>query len=468
MLGIQRIGGLVAAAVLIVAACAGTDGTAAPADAAADSATTTVATDAGSDPGATTTTAATPAESAPTTTFATDCPAPGDTPAAWTSEVTAEAVTLQEPGPNQAGVQAVRYPRPDYDGKPWSHWGQGIALGDGRFLSAIGDHHGADGNSFIYEYDSATGTLTQIADVLSLVDHAPGDWGYGKIHAAMVPGPCGEVYVSTYWGSRRGLTFTESYQGDVLFRVDPAAETIQNIGVIYPEHGVASMAAWPEGGLLYAEAADPFGQKTGAFVVIDVTTNQVIFADDDPAHDGYRSIAVDDQGRAYISWNGTGLARYDPATNELTELDAALPAATLRWATPPVGDGTMFGVTRNPPVLFSFTPDGAIAELGDARGYTTSLGLHPNQDVFYYIPSAHGGAWQQGTPLIAVDPTTGVEEVVVELNPLIEEQLGLRTGGTYSVVVDPNGEQVYVVLNAGEPTARDAFGEVVLAIVTLP
>jgi hypothetical protein len=36
------------------------------------------------------------------------------------------------------------------------------------------------------------------------------------------------------------------------------------------------------------------------------------------------------------------------------------------------------------------------------------------------------------------------------------------------VVVDPNGEQVYVVLNAGDPASRDTFGEVVLAIVTLP
>ncbi len=459
MMGIRRIGGLLVAVALATSACSGTGD-----DASSSERTATTTVDSPTDE--------TLAAGSPTTTThaaaSAECPSPSEEVEEWTGGVTAQAVTLQEAGDGRAGVAVVQYPRPDYAGKPWSHWGQGIALGDGRFISGIGDHHGADGNSFIYEYDSATGTLTQIADVLSLVDHTPGDWGFGKIHAAMVPGPCGEVYVSTYWGSRRGLEFTDGYQGDVLLRLDPSERTIADLGVIYPEHGVASLASWPEGGLLYGEAADPFGQKTGAFVVIDTATNEVIFADTDNSHGGYRSIAVDDQGRAYITWNDTGLARYDPATNELTELDATMPASMLRWATPPVADGTMYAVTRNPPVLFSLSPDGAIEAMGEARGYTTSLGLHPDGDRFFYIPAAHGGAWQQGTPLVAVDPATGAEEVVVELNPLIENELGLRTGGTYSVVVDPNGEQVYVVLNAGTPESGETFGEVVLAIVTLP
>jgi hypothetical protein len=58
--------------------------------------------------------------------------------------------------------------------------------------------------------------------------------------------------------------------------------------------------------------------------------------------------------------------------------------------------------------------------------------------------------------------------VIVELNPLIEPATGLRTGGTYNVVVDPTGERIFVGLNAGDPATRDTFGEIVLAIVTLP
>jgi hypothetical protein len=377
-------------------------------------------------------------------------------------------VTLQEQTGDQPGVDVVVYPRPDYDAKLWAQWGQGIVLDDGRMISAMGDEAGADGNSYIYEYDPATRTLSRFTDVLSLVDRVPGEWGFGKIHAPMVKGTCGDVYVSTYWGTRRGLTFTESYQGDVLLRLDPDGRTIENLGVIFPEHGVASMASWPEGGLIYAEAADPFGQKTGSFVVLDMGTGDVVFEDDDPSHGGYRSIAVDSQGRAYITWDGNGLARYDPATNTLEPVDAAMPGSILRWATPPDDTDTVYAVSRDPAVFFSIGAEGDIAELAPAQGYTTSMALSPDGSTFYYVPDAHGGAWENGTSLIAVDTATGEESVVVELNPLIEPELGLRTGGTYNVIVGPSGKRIFVGLNAGDPATRDSFGEVVLAIVTLP
>ena len=387
---------------------------------------------------------------------------------AWHSEVIADAQTLQERTDEQPGVDVVVYPRPDYEGRPWSQWGQGIVLDDGRLLSAIGDHVGADGNSYLYEYDPQTRRLTQFGDALTVVGHEPGDWGFGKIHAPMVEGPCGDIYLSTYWGTRRGLTYSDSYRGDVLLRLDPESRTIENLGVILPEHGVASLASWPEGGLLYAEAADPFGQKTGSFVVLDAATGDVVFRDDDARHGGYRSIAVDVDGRAYVTWEEDGLARYDPSTNTLEVLDTSMPGSVLRWATPPDDSDIVYAVSRKPAVFFSIDAEGDIAELGPARGYTTSLGFAPGGDTFYYVPVAHGGAWKQGTSLIAVDTATGDETVIVELNPLIEPALGLRTGGTYNVAVDPSGERVYVGLNAGNAATGDSFGEVVLAIVTLP
>ncbi|MFV2000833.1 MAG: hypothetical protein ACC654_10770, partial [Acidimicrobiia bacterium] len=266
----------------------------------------------------------------------------------------------------------------------------------------------------------------------------------------------------------KGITFTDDYQGDVMLRVDPESRTIQNLGVILPEHGVASLASWPEGGLLYAEAADPFGKKTGSFIVIDAITGELVFEDDDPAHGGYRSIAVDAQGRAYITWDDDGLARYDPATNTLETLDTTMPGAILRWATPPDDSGTVYAVSRDPAVFFSLDAQGDITEIAPARGYTTSMGISPDGGTFYYVPDAHGAAWKQGTSLIAVDTATGEETVIVELNPLIEGQLGLTAGGTYNVVVGPSGERIYVGLNSGDPATRDTFGEVVLAIVTLP
>ena len=100
------------------------------------------------------------------------------------------------------------------------------------YYSAIGDHLGADGNSYVYTYDPASGSLTQIVDVLELTDHNSGAWGYGKVHAQMALGPCDEIFFTTYWGSRRGLTYENGYEGDLLFHIDP-----------YGQHGRQSRGA---------------------------------------------------------------------------------------------------------------------------------------------------------------------------------------------------------------------------------
>lgn len=407
------------------------------------------------------------ASTATTTASSAECAPAGDgTP--WTAEASVEAAVVQEPSGDTAGVALAMYPRPDYEGKPWSHWGQGMVSADGRFFSAIGDHHGADGNSFIYEYDLTTMTLTRIVDVLATVGHEPGAWGYGKVHAQMAAGACDQIYVATYWGNRRGLTFTNGYEGDLLLRLDPSSRTTEEVGVILPNHGVASMAASPDGSLIYAEAADPFGQKAGSFVALDPATGEVVFSDDDEAHGGYRSIAVAADGSAYITWNDSGLARYDPETNSLEATGITMPGGLLRAVTVPDAEGRIYAVSRDPAVFFVIEPDGEVRELGPADGYTASMALAPDGGHFYYIPDAHGGAWEDGTPLIAVDTATGESSVVVELNPLVESHFGLRAGGTYNVVVSADGSTVFVALNAGDPATRDSFGEVVLAVVTLP
>ena len=87
------------------------------------------------------------------------------------------------------------------------------------------------------------------------------------------------------------------------------------------------------------------------------------------------------------------------------------------------------------------------------------------------MPDAHGDAWTAGAPLVAVDTATGDHRVVVELQPLIEDGLGLRAGGSYNVVVDPGGDRVYVGMNtgpAGGGEDDDTFGTPILLVVDLP
>jgi hypothetical protein len=398
------------------------------------------------------------------------CPAPGDGAVPWEDGPSADLVTLSDGGEDPR-VWAAVYPRPDYEGNPWSQWGQGVVLPDGRFLSAIGDHHGPDGNSFLYEYVPEEARLTRIGDVAALAGHEPGDYGYGKVHAQMVAGPCGEVYAATYWGSQRSLEYGGSYTGDVLLRLDPEGRTTESLGPVLEEHGIPSMAGWAEGGLLYVEAADPerFDPQRGAFVALDMATGDQVFAtDDEEDHRGFRAMAVDADGRVMFSRTDGRLARWDPETGEMSELDAELPGEFLRAAAGPAPDGTLYLVTQDPDRLLALDPDGGLRDLGEMAGYTASVALSADGGRLWYVPDAHGGSAEQGTPVIEVDTATGEQRTLVELAPLARDGLDLTLGGTYNVALSADGRQLYLGMNAAPPDADDTYGEVVLVVVDLP
>lgn len=395
------------------------------------------------------------------------CPAAGGEP--FTGSGSAQAVSIGDGTDGVGLIEAVVYPRPDYRGRPWTAWGQGVVAGNGRFYSSIGDHLGAEGNSYVYEFDPSSGSLSEIGDVRDLI--GPTTWGYGKVHGQMVSGPCGEVYFSTYWGDKPGGETLDAYEGDFLLRIDPDSEQIAVLGSPVPGYGVPSLAGSPDLGLVYGEAVDPaIEPKDGPFFAYDMAVESVVYASPEADdHQGFRNIAVDASGRAYFSGADFRLLVFDPATNQVTDYPGDLPGKWLRASTQPAPDGTIYAATREPDMLFSFTPEGTVTSLGPAPDYVASLAMHPDGTRFFYIPSAHGKSWQSGAPLMEVNIATGEQRVLVELNPLGESALGLSFGGTYGVVADPGGERLYVVMNSGVPeNVRDAaFGEVVLIIIHL-
>ena len=414
----------------------------------------------------------------------------------------ATAKELQAGGGDRPRVRAVVYPHPDYPGKLWSQWGQGVALPDGRFFSAIGDHCGVNGNAYFYEFSPESGRLRLLSDVASAVGHRNGAWGYGKVHAQLGVGEDGDLFAATYWGASKGIAYGNGYEGDLLLRIDPADGDVTKLAVPVPRHGIPSMTTWKAGGLLYGEAPDPLASsepagsastvkkkgaakdsaddteaaadggdgdakvKPGVFFVYDIDAGKVVFQDDG-THAGYRNVAVGPRGVAYYSGGNGELKRYDPATRKLDVLPAKLPGAYMRASTRPGPDGTIYGVTRQPDKFFALHSDGRIEVLGDAKGYTASMALAPEGDAFYYVPEAHGQSWRQGSPLVRVNTRTGEQTVVVEANALAEKQLGLRLGGSYDVALDPSGQRAYIGFNAGPTDATEPFGSVVLVVVDL-
>jgi hypothetical protein len=176
-------------------------------------------------------------------------------------------------------------------------------------------------------------------------------------------------------------------------------------------------------------------------------------------------MAVDAEGRAYYSLGAGRLRRYDPASGETTEIADPMPGEFLRAATAPDENGTILAVTQSEPTFFTLDADGRPSQLGRAPGYTTSLAR--DGDLVYFIPDAHGGAWESGTPVMVLDVTTGDQTVLVRLNDLAERELGLRLGGTYNIAVDPERGRLFIGFNAAPPDSGSTFGSVVLIAVDL-
>ena len=384
---------------------------------------------------------------------------------------TADAVVAQEASSGQPRVELVQFPRPSGPGNPWSQWGQGLVLPDGRFLSAMGNHLGKDGNAYLFSYDPTTQKVTRFADVRSLVGDDL-DWGYGKVHGQIVAGPCGEAYFATYWGTRTGLAYTAKYPGDVMFRIDPTTLAVTSLGAVVPQRGIPSLAGPPDHSLVFGEAVDPTagteGAERGTFFALDPTTGKVVFRQDVPTHTGFRNVLVGPDDHAYVASDGGHLLEYVPGATEMRVYPKTLPGGgTLRASTAPARDGTVYGATQNPDQFFALKTDGTIESLGTPQSYTASMAVQPDGSAFYSVPGAHGEAEGIGAPLVAVDTTTGKQTTLVRLGDLVKKKLGLSTAGSYDVVLDAAHRRLYVGLNTGA-TSDVPWGQVVLAIVDLP
>ncbi|MGH8914711.1 MAG: hypothetical protein ACRDZM_09390 [Acidimicrobiia bacterium] len=445
---VARIAAIVVVPVLL-AGCAGDGG------AGADPATTTVT-------GGTEGTAPPPTD-ATTTLQPGDCPTAGEG-VAWRDDAT---VTLEQISADSGiEVYAAEYPLPGPTDGLWSQWGQAIALGDGRQISAVGDHLGVDANSHFFVYDSETRALTRFADVLSTVPHEPGAFGYGKVHANMVQDGCGRVWAATYWGTRDDLTYERGYEGDRLLAIDPAGRTISDHGAIAGEYGMPAMTIAPDGKTLVVGSVDVESGESdvGILTVFDTSTVKTTYQVDDPRQYGFRALGIDPVSGGVLYGIGDGkLAALDPATGEYHDLDVTMPGYWLRAITRPAPDGTVYGASDDEDGLFAIEPDGSLVELGEPGGTTTSIAMTPDGSRIFWMPEAHGGAWEVGAKIMAMDTASGEMSEVVSLLDAFEEELGLLPGGTYSTVY--NDGRLILGVNASDRDDDSGFGTVVLVVV---
>ncbi|MCA9268026.1 MAG: hypothetical protein KDA41_06125, partial [Planctomycetales bacterium] len=218
-------------------------------------------------------------------------------------------------------IDFLYYDCQTYEGKPWSVWGDGTAVGE-KYYSAVGDHKSPMGNAFVYEYDATAKTLRRLVDVRDVLKRPDGWYTPGKIHSHVDMGADGWLYFSTHRGSTRvAFDPANHYDGDWLLRANPATGKAEIVA-----HAPLKMQCLPAGRLdpqrlvWYAGTADGLNEREPQFLVYDLKAGRTLYSDE---YGPYRDLMIaTSAGKMYFHGEraakgediaGAHLYRFDPA-----------------------------------------------------------------------------------------------------------------------------------------------------------
>ncbi|MEX0716562.1 MAG: hypothetical protein WD066_08245 [Planctomycetaceae bacterium] len=392
-----------------------------------------------------------------------------------------EGVAVAKTAPT---VDFLYYPGQNYPGNPWSNWGEGLAA-DGKFYSSIGDHlaiggraagdHGT-GNAFVFEYDPATKSIRQVANVARTLNRPEGHYTPGKIHGRLDMGSDGWLYFATHRGSARATVDRYHYEGDWILRCDPRTGKTEIVAhAPVPKHCIPCTVLDPERMILYgstAPGADAEAQGI-RFFAYDVKNRKLLYSGPDgPAR---FMILARSNGRVYyVPGRDEGrLMRYDPSAGGApVEIDASL---GLRAATDETRDGLVYTVSLGQRAadadVWSFDVKTEQAKkIGTAavgtQAYVASVSAEPQGRYLYYVPGAHGGSERDGSAIVQFDVKTGRKKVIAFLHPFYQEKYGCALKGTYGTAVSEEGDKLFITWNANRGSR--AWDTCALTVIHIP
>lgn len=365
-------------------------------------------------------------------------------------------------------VDFLFLPGQDYKGNPWSVWGDSCAVGD-KFYCSLSDHRSPRGTARVFEYDATQKTIRIIADAQKALDQSgtlPADMNYrpGKIHSRVDMGSDGWLYYSTHRGSPKTANDENGYKGDWILRTDPKTEKTEIVAA-YPiaKHAIPAGILDPKRMIFYGGSAEgPDAAEKGIyFFAYDVVNKKLLKKE----LGGFERCAILSSSTGCIFWDSK---KYDPATNEIT----ASNAPSVRSATAETADGIVYGTSQHSADIWAFdAKTGVLTPLGPGatgkQGYTTTLEVDPSGRYLYYTPGAHGGAEDDGTPVVQFDVKSKSRKVIAFLHPAIFDKYGYTPIGTFSSALDPKGENLYVVWN-GRRKGVKGWDCVAMTVIHIP
>lgn len=346
-------------------------------------------------------------------------------------------------GPNAAGRRL------------WSSWGDICVASDGRVYCAIGDHGqdvGGDARCFIYCWDPKTKTLEQVVDMNRVVPPKAGRPSWSKVHAKLDEGADGKIYFSCTLNDGAKASTLDTWDADLpggqIYQYDPATGKTVTYANLPAKRCTATS--------LYDRAHDVWwcnleareGQGLWAY---ELGAKKVFYKAPEGSMGFNRAIAMLCDGS--ILFNGPDrLMKFNFASKEIEPTRTSFGESPgMRSATRESREGYVYGVTQKTTELFRYaTKTDELKLLGKvflSGGYTTVIELSPDDKYVYFLPGAHGKAFNSGTPIVRYDIATGKQTVLAFLAPYCEQTLGYIPGGTYGMKLSADGRTIYVNFN---------------------
>jgi hypothetical protein len=351
------------------------------------------------------------------------------------------------------------------------NWAALKAASDGKVYVGLACH-GCDGH-LVY-YDSGNDKMVDVGGLNELTGEAGLGLGpQSKIHAKFGEGTDGRIYYATHggwWFDYARFATPEGYPGSHYMAYDPKSGKVVDFGIGPRFEGMNTGAYDPKFNRIYG-----LTHPRGHFVYYDVTTGAKVDKGRINNWDSIcRTLGIDDQGNVYGSFGAGRIFRYDPRTDNITELSARIPIrqkgislgrdydkSETGWRVVVWDQETkkFYGVEESASTLFSFDPAApldsqvktlgsmCIPKFGSSRNVpyaTLSLTLGRDRKLYYAAAGAEfdygGSADVAASHLVTYNLRTG------KIDDLGEMRLpdGRPVVGTNSADTGPDGTIYFV------------------------
>ena len=303
-----------------------------------------------------------------------------------------------------------------------SNWNKISESPDGRIWFVGGDHWGTDGISGTWDkgdrYDRLWGfgntTLSYYDPKLdkavvslefnrasSIYSNAETP-GHGKSHSDIVADSKGRIYFAGYLGGSYNHEYTrayypKSYAGGALIRYNPATNYVENFGIPFPNGGIVALKYDEKRNILNGMTVD-----RAKFWRVNLTTMELFRYESigrmSRVTDRVREMIMDNEGFCYFANDIGGLTKFNPGTEEFTDIDIKLPGKLMDFRASVVSSKNIIYAITSDGFVWSFdTKTNRLEEFGHIIGmpgqghYTPNIALDEEWGRLYFIAGNHGG-----------------------------------------------------------------------------